>query len=290
MVAHIAVPKVDHTGIPATISREIVQGLLINDLEFKGLVITDSFVMDALSNLGKEENIARLSALSGCDIILDPRRPVELIEKFNQMAKVGEISESLLDSSVEKIIATKRKWLCTNADENPFSRTYGRNLLIEIARRSACLLKGGSLRSKRATVYVLDVTQSENDVSEPFVNHLSESGIGFEKKSLTPQAAEMFLPQSKTSDKAIICLVYTSVAAWKGHTKLPESFRELLRRISSLRCERILILFGSPYVVRGFEDFDTILCAFDRLDDCQRAVADILLGRLEAQGKLPVKL
>ncbi len=290
MVAHIAVPKVDHTGIPATISREIVQGLLINDLGFKGLVITDSFVMDALSNLGKEENIARLSVLSGCDIILDPRRPVELIEKFNQMAKVGEIPESLLDSSVEKIIATKRKWLCTNADENPFSRTYGRNLLIEIARRSACLLKGGGLRSKRATVYVLDVTQSEEDVSEPFVNHLSESGIGFEKKSLTPQAAEIFLPQSKTSDKAIICLVYTSVAAWKGHTKLPESFRELLRRISSLRCERILISFGSPYVVRGFENFDTILCAFDRLDDCQRAVADILLGRLEAQGKLPVKL
>lgn len=290
MVAHIAVPQIDSTGVPATISREIVQELLINDLGFKGLVITDSFVMDALSNLGKEENIARLSILSGCDIILDPRRPVELIERLIQMVKAGEIPKSLLDSAVEKIIATKRKWLGTQPWENPFDGTYGRNLLIEIAHRSVCLLKGGRLRSKTATIYVLDVTQSEEDVSEPFVNHLTKAGIKLEEKSFTLQSIETFLPRCEINHGAIICLVYTSVAAWKGHTKLPESFRELLKQVSSLQCERILISFGSPYIVRGFENFDTILCAFDRLDDCQRAVADVLLGRLEAQGKLPVRL
>lgn len=290
MVAHIAAPKVDPTGVPATISREIVQGLLINNLGFKGLVITDSFIMDALTGFGKEEDIARLSILSGCDIILDPRRPMELIEKLSRMVKTGEIPGLLLDSAVEKIISTKRKWLTTQFSENQFDETHGRHLLIEIANRSVCLLKGGRLRSKNVTVYVLDVTQSEEDVSGSFVKHLAQAGISFEKKALTLQGTETFLPRNESNDGAIICLVYTSVAAWKGHTNLPEPFKELLRRVSSLQCERILISFGSPYVVRGFENFDTILFAFDRLNVCQRAVADVLLRRLEAQGKLPIRL
>lgn len=290
MVAHIAAPKVDPTGAPATISREIVQGLLINDLGFKGLVITDSFIMDALANLGSEENIARLSILSGCNIILDPRRPIELIEKLGQMVKYGEIPELFLYNAAEKIILAKKKWLSTQPPENQFDDTHGRHLLIEIANHSVCPLQGGRLRSKKVTAYVLDVTQAEEDASEPFVKHLAEAGIDFEKKAFALQGTEAFLPRNESNERAIICLVYTSVAAWKGHTKLPESFKVLLRRVSSLHCERILISFGSPYIVRGFENFDTILCAFDRLDICQRAIADVLLGKLEAQGKLPVKL
>ncbi len=291
MVAHIAVPKIDPKGVPATTSREIVRGLLINELGFKGLVITDSFYMGAIANLGAEEHTARLSILSGCDIILDPKEPIRIMERLSEMVKSGEISESLLDGALEKIVATKREWLNNQPLKSPFDETYGRDLITEIAHRSVCLLKGGKLKSKNVTVYILDVTQAEEDVSESFVNHLSEFEIGIEKWSFTARDSETFLPPRETNDgRAIICLVYTSVAAWKGHTELSESFKELLRRVSNLKCERVLISFGSPYIVRGFESFNTILCAFDRLDACQCAVADVLLGRREAQGKLPVRL
>jgi beta-N-acetylhexosaminidase len=100
----------------------------------------------------------------------------------------------------------------------------------------------------------------------------------------------MFLPEGGSKDEAIMCLVYTSVAAWKGHTNLPGSFKKFLDRVADLDCKKVLISFGSPYIIRGFEKFDTILCTFDHLDVCQLAVTDVLLGRLEAQGKLPVKL
>jgi beta-N-acetylhexosaminidase len=290
MIAHIAAPKIDPVGVPATISSEVIGGLLLHDLGFKGLVITDSFNMGAIAELGEEEDIARLSILSGCDIILDPRQPLELIERLTEMVKIGEIPESLLDSSVEKIIVSKEKWLSTQPPENSLDETYGENLLDEIARRCVCCLKGGRLRSKKVTIYVLDVTQAEEDVSGSFVKHLAEAGIKLEKKSLTPQDAEAFLPEGRNRDQAIICSVYTSVAAWKGHTNLPEPFKRLLRRVSNLHCERVLISFGSPYIVRGLEHFDTILCTFDRLDICQHAVADVLLGQLKAQGSLPVKL
>lgn len=290
MVAHLAVPQIDFTGVPATISPEIIQGLLIRDLGFTGLIITDSFFMGAIAQVGREEDIAPLSILSGCDIILDPKGPVRLIERLNDMVKKRAISESLLDRAVKKIITAKKKWLYDRPYENSLDENYGKNLVNEIARRSVCCLKGGKLYSNKATVYVLDVTQVEEDVCRPFLTCLAEGGIDCEKRSLTIRDAETILSEIESGDRATICLVYTSVAAWKGHTNLPESFRGFLRRVSSSHYEKILISFGSPYVVRGFENFDTILCAFDSLDACQQAVADVLLGKVQAQGQLPVKL
>lgn len=290
MIAHLAAPRIDQTEAPATISLEIVRRLLLHDLRFRGLVITDSFYMGAISELGREEDVAPLAVLAGCDIILDPKRPIRLMERLNKMVKAEKIPESLLDNAAEKIISTKRKWLMTRPAENSRDRRDGEDLRLEIARRSVCLLKGERLRSEKATVYVLDVTQPGEDASKPFLDKLTDAGIALEKISLTLQDAKTFIPESETADGAVICLVYTSVAAWKGHTNLPEAFREFLKRISELNCEKFLVSFGSPYAVRGFGSFDAILCAFDRLDICQHAVADVLSGRLEAQGKLPVKL
>lgn len=290
MVAHLAVPGIDFTEVPATISPEIIQGLLVCDLGFRGLIITDSFYMGAIAELGKEEDIAPLSILSGCDIILDPKEPEGLVERLNAMVKKGQISESLLDRAVKKIITGKKKLLHDRPYENSLDETYEKNLVNEIARRSVCCLKGRKLHSKKAKIFVLDVTQNEKDISKPFLKCLAEAGINFEKKSLSLHDRGKFLAENESSEEAIICLIYSSVAAWKGHTNLPESFRGFLRRVSDVHCERVLISLGSPYVVRGLESFDTILCAFDSLDVCQHAVADVLLGKLEAQGQLPVKL
>ncbi len=290
MIAHLAVPGIDSSGVPATISPEVIQRLLIRDLCFKGLVITDSFHMGAITELGKEEDVVRCGILAGADIILDPRQPVNLIERLVEMVKTKEIPEHLLDSVVKKIIAVKGKWLKVQPYEEIVDETYGEKLLNEIARRSVCCLRGGRLRSENVIVYVLDVTQAKEDVSISFLKCLAEAGIGCEKKLISPHKAETFLPKEVSSDRAIVCLVYTSVAAWKGHTNLPESFKGFLRRVTKLNHEKVLVSLGSPYVVRGFENFDTILCTFDHLNFCQRAVADALLGRVEAHGKLPVKL
>ena len=46
----------------------------------------------------------------------------------------------------------------------------------------------------------------------------------------------------------------------------------------------------SPYVISEFKDFDTVLTLFDTMDACQRAAADLLCGKLEARGKLPVTI
>lgn len=290
MVAHIAIPDIDPTGVPATLSSEMVRGLLIRDLGFKGLVITDSLRMGALEGLGNEKETAHLALLAGCDIVLDPKEPLRLLDGLVEMVKGREGSQSILDKSVEKIVMAKRKWFGNRSYKGYPDRAYGEDLIEEIARRSICRIKGGRLRSRRAKVYVLDVAQKEEGGALSFLRSLAEAGVECEKESVSLRDSDGFLPNGKSVEGAVICLVYTSVAAWKGHTDLPESFKGFLRRVSDLDCERILVSLGSPYVVQGFKGFDTVLCSFDRLDACERALADVLLGRLEPQGRLPVEL
>ncbi len=290
MAAHLAVSGIDSAGVPATISSRIVEELLIRDLGFKGLILTDSFFMGAIAELGDEKDVAPLSILSGCDIVLDPKDPVGVIKRLNAMVGKGRLSQLLIDRSVKKLVEAKEKWLYGSSCEKSFDEDYGKNLVEEIAQRSVCLLKGGKLSSNKATVYVLDVTGDETDISSSFFEALTNAEISCGKYSIVPSNSKQFASRSESSKGAVICVVYTSVAAWKGHTNLPGIFKEFLTKVVESNCEKIFISFGSPYAVRGFEKFDTILCAFDSLEVCQKSVADVLLGRLEAQGRLPVTL
>lgn len=51
MTAHLAVPAFEPEQIPATLSRNILTGLLRKELGFKGLVVTDAMEMKAVTSL-----------------------------------------------------------------------------------------------------------------------------------------------------------------------------------------------------------------------------------------------
>ena len=72
MVAHIAVknnPEFDTKGLPSTISNVIVQQLLRDSLNFKGLIVTDAMNMGGIAKV-PNANVKAIDA--GCDIVLMP--------------------------------------------------------------------------------------------------------------------------------------------------------------------------------------------------------------------------
>jgi hypothetical protein len=136
---------------------------------------------------------------------------------------------------------------------------------------------------------VFDVTQSEKDVSGSFAETLSKAGIGCRMAHIAfDTRADKLIAQSKDCG-AVICLVYTSVGAWKKQSALPEFYKGVLNELAALPQEKALISFGSPYIVRGFNGFDTVICAFDLIAPCQSAAARVLLGEIDAKGRLPVR-
>lgn len=290
MTAHIALPQIDERIVPATFSDELIKKILRYNLQFNGLVISDSFHMEALSQYGDEVDMAGRALAAGCDIILDPKKPASLMEKLVRGATEGKISIGHLERAVEKVIMVKSRSLAEPRIDLPHGESSGVTIVNEIARRSVCLLKGGRLNNDRVTIFVFDATQSSEDIASPFVANLLQAGIDCEIEVKPFLSGDIASRIESRSGRAVICLIYTSVGAWKAHYKLPESFKNCLRNIARIDCDKFLISFGSPYVVRGFENFDTIICAFDKLDVCQSAAADVLLGKFKPEGSLPVRL
>ncbi len=114
MVAHLAVPALDsNPNKVATVSPEIIDGVLKNQLGFKGVVITDALEMRGLTSLyppqqGSPTAKAAVDAVkAGNDVILWPTDLDGAFHGIVAAVQQGEIPESRIDESVRKILEMK---------------------------------------------------------------------------------------------------------------------------------------------------------------------------------------
>lgn len=288
MTAHIALPEITGNNDPATISQGVVSGMLRGELAYDGIVITDSFRMSGISRLGDEVNLSLRALDAGCDIILDPQDPYKLLQALNDKASSGELDEEVIHKAAERIISLKKSLPSGLPGRAPQSKEEGRKLSELIARKSVSILRGGSLKSSRALLCIFDVTESGSDVAQVFVQRLQDAGVIIETVDVTASTDVDKLSPKTGDDAALICLVFTTVGAWKNQFSLPGFMRTALESLSPAYGESILVSFGSPYVVRGLDNFGTVICAFDSLPECQSAAADVLSGAAQATGRIPV--
>ncbi|SDG61031.1 glycoside hydrolase family 3 N-terminal domain-containing protein [Winogradskyella thalassocola] len=107
MVAHISIknnPKYNTFNVPASCSKKIVTGLLKNELNFKGLVISDGMKMKALQHI---PNATLEASKAGCDIILIPKDEKDTAKLILQEMKTNAAYKSQVYESVMKIIRLK---------------------------------------------------------------------------------------------------------------------------------------------------------------------------------------
>jgi len=108
MMAHITIinnPKYNTNGLPASCSRNIVTGLLKDELGFKGLVITDALnIMKAVTII---DNAPLLASKAGNDMLLMPIDETKTINSIIDEMKNDSIYKKQVYQSVKKIIRLK---------------------------------------------------------------------------------------------------------------------------------------------------------------------------------------
>ena len=110
MVAHVALPNVTGNMLPATLSPEIIQGYLRQELGFTGVVLTDGMEMRAIVNHYSDGEAAVLAILAGCDIVLQPDDFLEAYEAVLAAVAEGRISRTRIDESVYRILTLKQTY------------------------------------------------------------------------------------------------------------------------------------------------------------------------------------
>ncbi len=110
MVAHVTVPALDpEPNRVATTSRAIVDGLLKEEMGFKGIAVTDALDMAGLTRIYAKD-IGRAAVESfeaGNDMLIIPADLGASYRSVLHAVESGEISRPRLDQSVRKILELK---------------------------------------------------------------------------------------------------------------------------------------------------------------------------------------
>ncbi len=106
MLGHISLPEITGNDLPATFSEKVIS-LLREKIGFQGIIITDSLVMDAVTDRFSSAEAAVMAINAGVDVLLLPENLPEAIDALIDAVESGEISEERINQSVLKILNKK---------------------------------------------------------------------------------------------------------------------------------------------------------------------------------------
>lgn len=107
MVGHLTLPQVIDAHVPASLSPEIVTGLLRDTLGFDGLIITDSLSMQAITDQYSPGEAAVKAIAAGVDILLMPESLPDAVSGIRAAIASGELTEERINASVLRILQVK---------------------------------------------------------------------------------------------------------------------------------------------------------------------------------------
>lgn len=118
MVGHIIQPAItryynpeiaDEDMLPASLSSELMQNCLRDELGFNGLIVTDATTMSGFTIPMPRSKSVPLAIARGADIFLFSRNMREDVQFMLDGIKAGILTEERLDEAVTRILALKAK-------------------------------------------------------------------------------------------------------------------------------------------------------------------------------------
>lgn len=289
MVAHLYVPALESgKGIPASVSENIITGLLKNKLGYKGLIITDALNMGAVANKYKPGELDALAFKAGNDIMLFSQGVTEGKRLIQLAIDKGDISKNRVEESVKKILLTKyylglssyKNIDPTNINED-LNNTTHQVLVQNLYANAITLLKDEKQLlplNPTETIYYLPLEEAPY---ETFEKELMSKGNVKTIKSIDVAS----LP---AQSKIIVGLHKDNSTAYKPY-KISTDSKKIITQLSQNQ-NVILNIFGSPYALRdmNIDTTSTVLVSYENNSDSQKAAANALFGKTTISGKLPV--
>ncbi len=256
--------------MPATVSPKMI-ALLREELQFGGLVVTDSFDMGGLAEHFDTGEACVRAIEAGEDQILMPMDIDAAIAAVKDAVACGRIRESRIDESVQRILAAKSFARTAVPDPEEIFRTIDspqhRALAEEIGQRAVTLVKG--TLPIRGTVTLMVVSDTADVTLADFEREL---------RKRTRVETSLDAP----SDHFVLALALRARSG-AGSIAVPQRIRDL-----ALPPGTVAVSFGSPYVIRELPNVRTYLCAYGIQPVMQVAVARALFGEAPVTGRLPV--
>lgn len=275
MTGHLAVPGLDPSGLPASLSKTAID-LLRESMGFQGVLVTDALNMHALHRIDRNPVHINLKAFeAGNDVLCFSSNIPESLDLF-----LSKIENERLEASFGRIWKLKERVF--NAKTPPREPRWS---WLELNRKLAplCLSEigqpGQALEAFRREAF------SVLYYGERPMTFLEALGTGSAKAR--QWNSQLQIP---ASSKVLFALNPPSMKPAE-HFGLPASFLSALAGLAA-KNQVVLYLFGNPYLLRLLPPdlFEAVVCAFQPLPSLQEAAAGHFLGNIRAEGELSIDL
>lgn len=289
MVAHLYVPALESgKNIPASVSKNIITGLLKEKLGYKGLIITDALNMGAVAKRYKPGELDALAFKAGNDIMLFSDGVKEGKRLIQLAIDNKEIPQQRVEESVKKILLTKyflglheyqpRNPENINQDLNNESH---KKIVQKMYSNALTLLKDEKkllpLNCKE-TYYYVPLEEA------PYQTFLDQLNLG--TTVIIKNANE--ISTIPANSKVIVGFHKDNSTAYKPY-KISDASKKILADLSKNQ-NVILNVFGSAYALIDVDisKVSTVLVSYENNDDSMVATANALNGKTKIWGRLPV--
>jgi beta-glucosidase len=238
MTAHVSYPALDASGAPATMSREMLQWLLRQQMRFDGLIVTDAMIMEgAIAEHGEEE--AAIRALdAGCDLLLYPKDLEAVASAIDRAVATHRLDSARIQTSLRR----RLKWAQWSSPPNEYRRPSGTDVLwgAQLADRVIHVVHGTPAAMKAP----LDIVIVDDDLGGPYAPPTRERLLdslydaGWKARRL-----EKFDPASKNDS---VVALFGETRAWKERVGYSDEAIAAVRDACEARPNATVIQFGHP--------------------------------------------
>lgn len=289
MVAHLYVPALEkQPGVPASVSKSIITGLLKEKYGYKGLIITDALNMGAVAKRYKPGELDALAFKAGNDIMLFSDGVKEGKRLIQQAIDKGEISQNRVEESVKKILLTKYYLGLTQyVPKNP--ENINRDLNNDSHTKTVQKMYANALTLLKDEKKLLPLNCKETYYyvpleEAPYQTFADQLNLG---TSVTVKKANE-ISSLPANSKVIVGFHKDNSTAYKPY-KISDASKKVLADLSKNQ-NIILNVFGSAYALKDVDisKISTVLVAYENNDDAMTSAAKALHGQTKIHGRLPV--
>jgi beta-glucosidase-like glycosyl hydrolase/CubicO group peptidase (beta-lactamase class C family) len=286
MVGHLEVPALSKK--PASLSPEII-GILKEEFGFDGMVFTDALEMKGVSN---HENVCTLALMAGNDMVLAP--PLRLKKELDGVllaVKNGRITEEQLNEKCRKVLAfkyalglDKAQFIQMSGLEQRLKRPETERLLERLEKASVTVMgnEGGILPMELDLKNTAMLTIGKSKESLPFHQKLSQY-MKVDRIQAHPDSLTTISKRLAKYERVIVSI----------HTEKYASYQTMLNNLAA-KVPVVCVYFTSLKNIYNkgahWKKMAAVVLANSSSDAVQTHVADVLVGKQEATGCIPVEV
>lgn len=302
MTTHVAFPNLNEgMALPSTLSPMILEGLLRNEMGFRGVIISDAMDMAAIQRGAGLIVDAIAAVAAGIDLLLlvgDAAVQEDVYSALLQATQRRLLSPTKITSSVERVLALKH-WLADRPQPplDVVGCAEHRDLAFETAARSITLVRDQahllplrlSSDARLAVVVPQPVDLTPADTSSYVTCTLAQA-----MRQYHPAVDEFVVPHAP-SDADIAALRqkigdYDTVIVGTINAYTQPNQADLVKALLETGVPTIAVALRLPYDLQVYPNAPTYLCTYSILEPSMEALAKALWGKIPFEGRLPVSI